>query len=130
MSRAVMVDSSWYIGQAKLGKDPLKELSLASEVRDIAVCGLIVAEVGRGIRERHFLNRYVSAWSQMLYIPSTQQRWKETLELAWHLDRENVILPIQDIHIAACALSISAAVLSEDTHFRKIPGLTAVRDLY
>lgn len=125
-----MVDSSWYIGQARLGYDPLKALALAAEDRDIAVCGLIVAEVGRGIRERRFLDRTISAWAQMLFIPSTRQRWQETLELAWHLDREGVVLPIQDLHIAACALSIGAAVLTEDAHFRQIPGLTVVRDLF
>ncbi|MGC9452700.1 MAG: PIN domain-containing protein [Oceanipulchritudo sp.] len=130
MSRSVMVDSSWYIAQARLGRDPLKELTLAAEDRDIAVCGLIVAEVGRGIRERRFLDCYIRAWAQMLYIPSTRQRWRETLELAWHLDRKGVVIPLQDVHIAACTLSIGAAVLTEDDHFRKIPGLTAVRDVF
>lgn len=130
MSRSVMVDSSWYIHQARLGKDPLKELALAAEDRDIAVCGIIVAEVGRGIRKRQFLESYVRAWAQMLYIPSTQNRWKETLDLAWHLDRKGIVLPIQDLHIAACSLHIGAVILTEDEHFRKIPGLTVVSEIF
>lgn len=130
MSRPVMVDSSWYIGQARQGKDPLQELALAAVDRDIAVCGMIATEVGRGIRQRRFLNRYIRAWTQMLYIPSTRQRWKETLELAWHLDRKGIVLPVQDLHIAACALHIGAVVLSEDEHFRQVPGLTVVRDIF
>jgi hypothetical protein len=74
-----MVDSSWYISQTRLGNDPLKELAIAAVDRDIAVCGLIVTEVGRGIRDRRFLDCYLHAWAQMLYVPSTQQRWQETL---------------------------------------------------
>lgn len=125
-----MVDSSWYITQARLGKDPLKELSLVALDRDIAVCGLIMAEVGRGIRERKFLGKFIQAWSVMLFVPSTQQRWRDTLELAWNLDRKGVVLPLQDLHIAACALSIGAALLTEDAHYRKINGLTVIQDLY
>jgi predicted nucleic acid-binding protein len=125
-----MVDSSWYISQARLGNDPLKELSLAAVDRDMAVCGLIVTEVGRGIRDRRFLDRYIRAWAQMHYIPSTQKRWQETLELAWHLDRKGIVLPLQDLHIATCALQIGAVVLADDQHFQQIPGLTVVRDIY
>ncbi|MEY3000478.1 MAG: hypothetical protein RL648_692 [Verrucomicrobiota bacterium] len=125
-----MVDSSWYITQARLGKDPLKELSLVALDRDIAVCGSIMAEVGRGIRERKFLEKFIQAWSVMLFVPSTQQRWRDTLELAWSLDRKGVVLPLQDLHIAACALSIGAALLTEDAHYRKINGLTVIQDLY
>ena len=76
-------------------REPLQELALASVDRDIAVCGMIATEVGRGIRQRRFLDRYIRAWKQILYIPSTQQRWRETLELAWHLDRKGLVLPRQ-----------------------------------
>lgn len=130
MSRSVMVDSSWYIRQARSGNDPLKELALAAEDRDIAICGIIMAEVGRGILKRDFLDRFKGAWAHMRYIPSTQGRWNETLELAWHLDRKGIVFPLQDLHIAACALHIGAVILTEDEHFNKIPGVMAVRDIY
>lgn len=130
MSRPVMVDSSWYIAQARRGKDPLQELALVAEDRDIAVCGLICTEVGRGLRQRRFLDAYIEAWQQMLYVPSTQKRWQETLQLAWNLDRSGIILPLQDLHIAACATHIGAVILSHDGHFAKIPSATVVRDLF
>jgi predicted nucleic acid-binding protein len=130
MSRSVMIDSSWYVAQARKGNDPLKELVWAAEDRDIVVCGMVIAEVGRGIRERRFLDRYTAAWEQMLYIPSTQNRWRETLQLAWHLDRKGIVLPIQDLHIAACALHIGAVILTEDKHFQQIPGLTVIGDIF
>lgn len=61
----------------------------------------------------------------MRYIPSTNAVWQTTSELAWQLDRQGKVLPIQDIHIAACALAINAVVLTYDAHFHEIPGIDA-----
>lgn len=38
----------------------------------------------------------------MLYVESTRERWDEAMNLAWSLDRQGIILPLQDIHIAVC----------------------------
>jgi predicted nucleic acid-binding protein len=130
MSRPIMVDSSWYIRQAKHGDDPLQILSFLAEARDIATCGVIKAEVGRGLKFRKHLDRYQSAWSLMLYVDSSNKRWEETLELAWHLDRSGVILPLQDIHIAVCANQIGAVVLTHDEHFQRIPGVDATDRIF
>jgi predicted nucleic acid-binding protein len=130
MSRPVLVDSSWYIQRARKGKDPLFELSLVAETRDIATCGMIVAEVGRGLKIPRFLKRYRLAWSEMVWVQSSERIWEHTMEIAWRLDRKGTVLPIQDIHIAACALEISAAVLTFDQHFKLIPGLTVTDCLY
>ncbi len=129
MSRPVLVDSSWYVSRCRDGRDPLLELALFAETRDIATCGLVCAEVGRGIREPRFLARFRKAWSEMFFIPSTRERWSATLDIAWSLDRKGLVLPIQDVHIAACALHIGAAVLTTDAHFQKIPGLVTVERL-
>ncbi len=125
MSRPILVDSCWYIQQARNGHDPLRLLSFLAETRDIATCGIIQAEVGRGLRHRKWLENYQRAWSVMLYLDSTIKRWEETLAIAWALDRQGVNLPIQDIHIAACALHAGAVVLTYDRHFEDIPGLDA-----
>ena len=95
MSRPIMVDSCWYIQQARNGEDPLRILSFLAESRDIATCGIVTAEVGRGLRQRKFLERYQAAWSVMLYVDSSNKRWEETLDLAWHLDRQGVTLGLR-----------------------------------
>ena len=61
----------------------------------------------------------------MRYIPTTNVVWENTAELAWQLDRQGKILPIQDIHIAACAMAINAVVLTYNQHFHEIPGIDA-----
>jgi len=130
MSRPVLVDSSWYIQRARSGQDPLIELSLVVDSRDIATCGMIIAEVGRGLRVQRHLERYQLAWREMMWIESSERVWERTLELAWDLDRKGDVLPLQDIHIAASALEISAVLLTFDNHFARIPGLTVTDCLY
>jgi predicted nucleic acid-binding protein len=125
MSPSILVDSSWYIREARCRRDPLVQLSLLAEYRDIAVCGLVMVEVGRGLREKRFLARYKNAWRQMRYVPSDPDLWKETLAVAWQLDRAGTVLPLQDIHIAVCAAHIGAIVLTTDEHFKEIPGTIA-----
>ncbi|MDF1825294.1 MAG: PIN domain-containing protein [Verrucomicrobiales bacterium] len=130
MSRPLLVDSSWYITKARQGIDPLEVLSCFAESRDIAVCGLIKMEVGRGIRSQKLLERYEAAWDIMLYIEDGYRRWEDTLALAWSLDRKGIILPVQDVHIAACALHAGAVILTYDQHFRLIPGVDATDAVY
>lgn len=128
--RPILPDSSWYIHESKAKRDPLLELAELSLSRDIATCGMVIAEVGRGIRNPNTLQHYSKAWSVMLYVDSTEKVWRKTLQLAWQLDRQGDVLPIQDVHIAACALSIHAVVLTHDPHFHKIPGLDAANRVF
>ncbi len=130
MSQPILVDSSWYIHRARLGKDPLRELADVALFREIAVCGMITAEVGRSIRLAHHLEKYLDCWKDMLWVESTKDVWKRTLALAWDMDRKGILLPVQDIHIAACALEISAVVLTLDQHFHHFPGLVVTDCLY
>jgi len=130
MSRPVLVDSCWYIERMRAGQDPLRELAVHAQSRDIATCGIVVAEVGRGIQVRKQLDRYRAAWEVMLFVSSSNSLWDSTLELAWQLDRQGKVLPLQDLHIAVCALHIGAVVLTVDEHFQQIPGLDATDRIY
>lgn len=130
MSRPILADSSWYIHLFRQKIDPLLELARVADSRDIATCGIVVCEVGRGWRSPKMLQRYTEAWEAMQWINSTPAIWKRTLELGWELDRKGIVLPLQDLHIAACALEVSAVVLTFDMHFKSIPGLTVTDTLY
>ena len=52
--------------------------------------------------------------------------WERATQLAWSLDRQGVVLPAQDLLIAACALHANATVLTADAHFSRIPGLRVI----
>jgi predicted nucleic acid-binding protein len=119
----LLVDSSYYIDLARGGRDPLQALALAAVETDLAVCGVVRAEVGRGIRQPKVRGRFKAFWDVMLNVPTDNRIWDAVEELAWRLDREGEVLPLTDLVIASCAKRIGAAVLTLDHHFARIPGL-------
>ncbi len=130
MSRPILPDSSWYISEARAGRDPLLELAIHAEVRDVAVCGVVIAEVGRGLRHRQTLQRYRQVWANMVHVEATRDLWQQVTELAWHLDRRGTVLPLADIIIATSALQIDAVLLTRDRHFAVVPGLVMTDRVY
>jgi predicted nucleic acid-binding protein len=105
------------------GRHPLRELEPVAHARDIAICGIVRAEVARGIRDPRLLKKFRARWDVMLYVPMDNKLWIEAENLAWQLDRHGVILPLTDIIIACCARRIGAVVLTFDKHFSHIPGI-------
>jgi len=122
----VLVDSSYYIDRLREGRDPLLELAVIGAQRDVAVCGVVRCEVGRGIKLERVLRKFQAAWDVMLYVPADNRLWVEAERLLWKLDRAGTHLPLPDAVIACCALRIGAVVLTFDRHFDAVPGLVAV----
>ncbi|OYV06897.1 MAG: hypothetical protein CFE26_03850 [Verrucomicrobiales bacterium VVV1] len=60
-------------------------------------------------------------------VPTNASLWDEVWQLAWKLDRQGKVLPLQDIVIACCANRAGAAVMTTDRHFDLIDGLTVIR---
>jgi len=126
MANLVLPDSSYYITSARARIDPFHELGARSDEYDFITCGMVVLEVTRGRSDPHVLCRFQERFAIMIYVPTTNQIWERTTQLAWSLDRQGVILPAQDILIAAHALQTDATVLTHDAHFSSIPGLRVI----
>jgi len=126
MANLVLPDSSYYITSARARIDPFHELGARSEEYDFITCGMVVLEVTRGRSDPHVLRRFQERFAIMIYVPTTNQIWERATQLAWSLDRQGVILPAQDILIAAHALQADATVLTHDVHFSSIPGLRVI----
>lgn len=126
LSDRVIVDSTVYIGLLRRGVDPIKEIGRWAAGRDLMTCGMIRLEVIRGVRIpkiRKGLNLYFEVLAD---IATTSVIWSEAAEMAWQLDRKGIVLPAQDVLIAACARSVRAAILTDDRHFCRIPGLSVL----
>lgn len=119
----VLVDSSFYIHMLRQGRDPLRALALTAAARDLAVCGVVRCEVGRGLRELQVLKRFQAFWDVMICVPTDEWIWKSVEETLWRLDRQGLTLPLPDVIIGCCARRMGAVVLSTDEHFRLIPGV-------
>ncbi|MBM3835114.1 MAG: hypothetical protein FJ403_17945 [Verrucomicrobia bacterium] len=119
----VLADSSYYIQLLREGQDPLRVLALTAVTRDLAVCGIICCEVGRGLRERRVLERFQAFWNVMIYVPTDNRLWQDVEKTLWQLHREGIVLPLTDVVIGCCARRIDAVVLAHDGYFSHIPGL-------
>jgi predicted nucleic acid-binding protein len=126
----VLVDSSWYIRHFREGADPLRELMPIAHARDVATCGIVRCEVGRGIRDPALLRKFDARWDVMLNVPLDNKLMAEAESLAWKLDRSGLTLPLPDILIACCARRIGAVLLTHDDHFSLIPGIRSTDRIY
>lgn len=126
MSAPVLVDSNVFIALLRRGKDATKILSRWSVQHSLVTCGMVRLEVLRGLRDPDLYLRLASFFDALLLAPCTEGVWEKATELAWKMDRNGLVIPSTDILIATCAQSLDAAVMTNDRHFRSIPGLTVL----
>jgi predicted nucleic acid-binding protein len=129
MANLVLPDSNIYIGAVRAGRDPFRPFASALEEWEFVTCGMVVLEVCRGLRDPAVLQRFRERFSVMLYVTTGNSLWERATQLAWSLDRRGIVLPAQDLLIAACALQADATVLTADAHFQEIPGLRVIDQL-
>lgn len=129
MANLVLPDSNFYINCARGGIDPFVELAARSDDWEFATCGMVVIEVCRGRTNPVILQRSRERFAIMPFIATGASVWETATQLAWSLDRDGIVIPATDLLIAACALQAKAAVLTADSHFREIPGLTVLDTL-
>ena len=121
MEPLVLIDSNVYIDWLNAGLDPVQEVARRISLEDIACCGVVKAEVLRGIKGPKQRDRLEEFFSVTQMVATTASLWDEAWQLAWQLDRQGKTLPLQDIVIACCAKRAGAAVMTRDKHFRSIP---------
>ena len=125
----VLADSSFYIDVLRRGQDPLRALAVAAATRDIAICGVIRAEVGRGLRAARVREKFQAFWDVMVNVPTDNRLWEDVDQTLWDLDRKGKTIPLTDAVIACCARRIGAVVLTQDQHFDFVPGLRTIDHL-
>jgi predicted nucleic acid-binding protein len=123
MESEILVDSSIFINLMKHRGDPAPWLYRWAGIRNLAICGMVRVEVLRGVKSPKAYQGLNDFMDTMVNIPATNRLWDEAAALAWKLDRQGLVIPETDVFIAVSALSIGAAVLTSDAHFRKIEGL-------
>lgn len=124
---SILVDSNVFIDLMKRGMDPIRHLLEQYDSSDLVTCGVVKAEVLRGIKSvkaRETLNGFFNV---MRFADLNSVAWDEAWNLAWQLDRQGRVLPLTDLAIAICALRSGAWVMTSDAHFDEIPELQVIR---
>ena len=104
---ALMIDSSVYIDWMRKRFEFMPEIVRLHPANPVFICGVIEAEVGRGILSARQRDRFLEFTNLLYKIDTDETIWKETGNLAWQLDRKGITLPLTDLTIAACACSLS-----------------------
>ena len=124
-----LVDSTAYIDWMRSGRNPVRILGPWIRAGALVGCGIIRAEVLRGICSETARQEMEALFAYIPDVPLTPERWNEVAELAWELDRAGHVLPLTDVTIAVCAQSVHATIITRDKHFHSIPGLKMLADL-
>ena len=119
----LVVDSHVYIDLILAGKDVRFLLQPWILSGDLLGCGVIRAEVLRGILSQKIRNDLSDLFDVIPEIPTNPRLWREVADLAWRMDRKGKVIPLTDVIIAACSMWVGATVISEDRHFAMVPGL-------
>ena len=119
----IIVDSSIYIQWLRQRIELHEVLEPWIRTSQLFCCGIIRAEVIRGIIPPRIKNQLHTFFDFLNDIPISREICYSASELAWTLDRKGVVLPVTDIIIACCAKKAGAVVISDDKHFRRIPGV-------
>jgi predicted nucleic acid-binding protein len=125
----ILVDSTVYIDWFRQRIDPRPLLESFIKARSLAVCGIVRAEVVRGIIRPAQKMRVDALFDLMEDIAFDSSMWRQIVELSWRLDRQGDVLPLTDIAIACCALCTDSIVITTDEHFKKISNLKISRSL-
>jgi predicted nucleic acid-binding protein len=125
----MLVDSTIYIDLLRRGEDVRYVLRPSLLSGQLFVCGVVRAEVLRGIRTIAMRNELSEIFDLMLEVPTDARIWQMVVDLAWKLDRRGAVLPLTDIVIACCALVVNTPVITTDPHFSQIPDLIVKRSL-
>lgn len=119
----ILVDSNIFIGWTRRGISPLVAVHRHLHANELVSCGIVRCEVLRGAIKRKAAAELNALFDVIPEIPTTSRIWQQTAELAWQLDRSGLVLPLPDLIIVVCALSVNATVITTDAHFRNIPKL-------
>ena len=126
MESEVLIDSNVFIDLMKHRGDPAPWLYRWAGTRNLAICGMVRVEVLRGVKSPKAYRGLNDFMDVMVNIPTSNRLWDEAAALAWKLDRKGLVIPGTDVIIAASAITIGAAVLTSDAHFKRIDGLRVI----
>lgn len=88
------------------------------------VCGVVIFELLQGVKSDTEKSKILNALSNLKYTEMSKPLWQKSADISSKLKKNGVTVPLSDICIAAIAIENNLAVLTLDSHFKQIPGIT------
>lgn len=124
-----LIDSAAYIDLMRAGEDPRQVLAPLLRAGRLYNCGIVRAEVLRGIKIEKAYRQMEQFFDIVPEVPADPQLWRDVSQLGYDLGRKGKWPPVTDLAIAAAALRVRATLISPDAHFEDIPGLKLSKSL-
>lgn len=125
----ILLDSAVYINLLRAKVDVRQTLVSALQAGQLYNCGVVRAEVLRGISNLRFKAEMEAFFDIIPEVPTDAKMWRQVSDIGWNLGRKGKWPPVTDLVIAACAMRVRATLISPDAHFVDIPGLLLRQDL-
>ncbi|HEY5600310.1 MAG TPA: PIN domain-containing protein [Candidatus Manganitrophaceae bacterium] len=120
----VIADTSvWIPFFNRPGSAEKQALDALIDADEIAMIGVVLAELLQGCRARKDRDEIADALFALPYLEMTRETWVLAGGTSSLLLRRGVTLPISDLVVAALSLERQCQLYSLDGHFKKIPDL-------
>jgi predicted nucleic acid-binding protein len=128
MPNRILSDTCAWIDFFKARPSSLADrLNSALEQGHVVSCGVVLFELLQGIRNPKEEGMVINAFQALHQFEMTAASWIKAGRLSADLRKKGHTLPLSDIIIATLALEHDCAILTIDSHFDVIPGLTIVK---
>ena len=108
---------------------PTDEVTQIFEKEDIAICGIIEAELLHGARSDKEISQIEEALSCFEHL-SIGENWYRLGRMLYRLRRSGITVPFTDAVIADVAIRNNISLITNDHHFRLISAVIPELRLY
>jgi predicted nucleic acid-binding protein len=123
MPDLVLIDTSVYIHWFRTRRDVVARLRPLLEADSAVTCGIVVAEVLRGLVHPLVRERQSRLFASMRWLPLDDALWTEVADLGFTLRNRGLSPSLPDLALAVAAQRSGACIQTLDTDFARIPGL-------
>ncbi len=102
--------------------NPDERLTQVFNEEDVAICGIVEAELLHGARSEKELENIAESISCFEKLP-VGERWNQLGHMLCRLRRSGVSLPFTDAVIAQVAINNGVSLLTNDNHFKLIANI-------
>ena len=120
----IVVDTTVWIDYLRTRRSSLGDelIKLIDDGR-VALVGVVLAELLRGLRDQNDRERLESQFRGVTFLEMTRAAWRRAGIVSADLDRRGEPIPPSDVFIAALTIEGDHELLTRDKHFDRIPDL-------
>ena len=126
MNQKLLVDTSVWIDYFRDNSHTTEFLEKQLLEDNVYIVGIIVSELLQGIKNETDREIIRNSLDAINYINMNYADWIRAGDISYSLRKNGVTLPLTDIAIAAVAIENKLTVVTNDKHFKSIPGLSVM----